>query len=214
MESVFDLAGLESQPLRLMISTIFRGLNQGSGFILRSDRDQREVKRYLTERFPGAWDWHLMSENDQAWSARVKKRQAARVIAADKVELFLSDHYRLNAMLEELAMVAQTKNADSLSELATRIQQELSRHFELEETELFPKIAEHVPNGSQMVQTFVAQHVESIDSVRLVSRMLAEMSDHGADWDTICRTIATLRSLLDTHLVTEETILDKFSPGD
>ncbi len=112
----------------------------------------------------------------------------------DVVDILTSDH---REMLELLARIQTTADADQRRDLADTVTAELMRHAIAEEMYVYPAVEEHVPDGAQEVEHDKQEHEEIV-------QLLKQIEDVGATDPRFLELVRELEAQLRHHVTDEE----------
>lgn len=122
-----------------------------------------------------------------------RSARAAPSPGVDLAELVVVDHKHLSLLLAHLAEGASALWADLLCEVAN----ELVRHQAVVKQVLYPAIAEHAPNGAEVVRQRVAEDAEAL-------RLLGGLERAGRDRPGFEEMVGGMEAALHRHREVEE----------
>jgi hemerythrin-like domain-containing protein len=183
------------------------GLDEGESFVLHTSKDPREWIDPLQQHYPGMFGYLLIDAELKRWSGIVSRKFCKIWPTSGIHELMEAEHGWLDIMLENLVQASKEEDWEGLATLTKELERELQRHFLLEETILFPLVAEKLFTQEALIQELRAEHAESFASIQSIGRLLKEMTSNQAPTELLARATEGLHNMLSAHSKREDSFL-------
>lgn len=182
------------------IFSTFDTLAVSGGFVLLSDHDPKPLLYQFQAKCPGQFDWYVMEAGPDRF--RVEIRRRASNTSRTVTEYLEDDHRRLDALLADVARLA---DSGTHAEALIRFREfacGLNRHIDAEEQVLFPAFERMTGAVSGPTVVMRAEHLEIRRCIERAATVLEEQ-----DATLAMDAVEALTEVLSLHNMKEEQIL-------
>lgn len=207
MTMVFRCSAFHSEERPNRLAEAFASLQEGTGLVVHATQPQVDLLHGLQDLHPRACKWHTLAERPGAWYALVARRGPDEPTDQQILEFMRDDHLRVHALIQRIVTAAENGRFDRLADTIDILGAGLDKHFEMEESLLFPVIELKLGADCQPLIELKQEHAQFTETVQIIRDLLARLSEDATQKEKVTHTALTLQRLLRQHSTHEESFL-------